>query len=134
MKTPDINIFGAKSEHFTVWTRGTQENADDAVRWAERALDFGIWLLGEKRAKELGFVQRATKTYAWYGFLWTVREREELLKANPNIWEGQPNVEAAMRFANTEWRAKDGAASVHVAGSPKHVHDSLIAYVMMLGA
>ena len=133
MKKPDINIFGAKSEHFTVWTRGIQENANDAVMWAERALDFGIYLLGEKEAKRLQFVERASRTFAWYGFLFTGREREELLKANPNIWAGQPNVEAAMRFANTEWRAKEGNASVHIGGSPKSIHDTMIAYVWFLG-
>ncbi len=133
MKSPDINIFGARSAHFTVWTRGTQENADDAVTWAERALDFGVWLLGDKDAKRLQFVARATKTFAWYGFLFTRREREELLKANPNTWEGQPNVEAAMRFGNTEWKAAEGYASVHLGGSPKSIHDTLIAYVFFLG-
>jgi hypothetical protein len=133
MKKPNIDIFGAKSEHFTVWTRGTQENADDAVRWGERALEFGVHLLGEQNAKKLQFVERATRTFAWYGFLFTSREREELLKHNPNIWAGQPNVEAAMRFANTEWRAKDGAASVHIGGSPKSIHDTMIAYVFFLG-
>src|SRR5262245_35124644 len=79
------------------------------------------------------FVERATKTFAWYGFLFTVREREELLKANAHIWEGQKSVEEAMHFANTEWQAKEGHASVHLGGSPKHVHDTMIAYVFMLG-
>ncbi|MCA8965274.1 MAG: hypothetical protein H6838_11400 [Planctomycetes bacterium] len=133
MRKPDINIFGAKSEHFTVWTRGIQENANDAVIWGERALEFGVYLLGENNAKKLQFVERASRTFAWYGFLFTGREREELLKANPNIWAGQPNVEAAMRFANTEWRAKEGAASVHIGGSPKSIHDTMIAYVFFMG-
>lgn len=133
MKKPNIDIFGAKSKHFTVWTRGTQENADDAVRWAERALDFGIYLLGEDKAKKLQFVERASKTFAWYGFLFTSREREELLKCNANIWSGQGKLEDAMRFANTEWKAKDGFASVHIGGSPKAIHDKLIAYVFFLG-
>jgi hypothetical protein len=133
MKTPDINIFGAKSQHFTVWTRGTQENADDAVRWAERAIDFGVWLLGEKEAKRLHFVENASQPFAWRGFLFTVREREELLKANQPIWEGAKNVEEAMRFSNTAWHIKEGIAEVSVAASPRHVHDTMIANVFMYG-
>lgn len=133
MKKPDINIFGAKSEHFTVWTRGTQENANDAVMWGERALDFALYLLGDEQAKRLQFVARASRTYAWYGFLFTGREREELLKHNSNIWAGHKTVEDAMRFANTEWMAKEGAASVHLGGSPKSIHDTMIAYVFFLG-
>lgn len=133
MKKPDINIFGARSEHFTVWTRGTQENADDAVRWGERALEFGVWLLGEKQAKQLQFVPRASKTFAWIGFLFTGREREELLKANPNIWEGMKDYKEAMRFANTTWQAKEGLAEVKLGGSPKSIHDAVIASVFMYG-
>ena len=133
MKKPDINIFGAKSEHFTVWTRGTQENADDAVMWGERALDFGVWLLGEKNAKKLQFVERASKSYAWNGFLFTAREREELLKCNPAIWNGQGSMEDAMRFANTAWMTKEGLAEVKLGGSPKSIHDTMIANVFMQG-
>jgi hypothetical protein len=132
MKKPDINIFGARTKNFTVWSRGTQENATDAVLWAERGLEFGVYLLGEEAAKKLRFVERATKSYAWHGFLFTQREREEFLKANPAIWQGG-TLEDAQRFANTTWRAKDGPAVVKVGGSKKSVHDALIAYVTMDG-
>jgi len=133
MRKPNIDIFGARSKHFTIWSRGTQDNANDAVRWAERGLAFCVYLIGEDRAKKLGFVQRATKTYGWFGFLFTQREREEFLKANPHIWKAQGSLEDAMRFANTTYRSKQGVAVVKIGSSPKVVHDSMIAYVLFTG-
>lgn len=133
MKKPHFDIFGAKSEHFVVWTRGTQENADNAVKWGERALEFGIFLLGAERAKKIGFVERASRTFAWRGFLWTQREREELLKANPHIWQGQGSMEDAMRFSNTTWRASEGLAVVQPRITPVSIHDSMIGNVFQYG-
>ncbi|MBL9079671.1 MAG: hypothetical protein JNL08_19360 [Planctomycetes bacterium] len=131
MRKPNFDIHGAKSENFVVWSRGTQENADVSVAWAERGLEFGLWLLGEENAKRLRFKERAT-LYAWYGFLFTQREREEFLKANPGLLQGR-SVEEGMQFANTEWRAKEGAAVVKIGASPRHIQDSLIAYVVFHG-
>jgi hypothetical protein len=132
MRKPNFDIFGSRSENFTVWTRGTQENADTSVKWAERGLEFGIYLLGDEMAKRLRFKERAVGAYAWHGFLFTQREREEFLKANPALTRGG-SVEDAMRFANTVWRAKEGPAVVKIGASPRHVQDSLIAYMIFDG-
>jgi hypothetical protein len=132
MKKPNFDIFGAKSEHFTVWTRGTQEDADTSVKWAERGVEFGVYLLGAENAKRLRFVERATGAYAWHGFLFTQREREEFLKANEGTRRGG-SLEDAMRFANTVWMAKEGQAVVKIGASPRHVQDSLIAYMIFDG-
>lgn len=129
MKKPDFDIHGAKSEHFTVWTRGTQENANDAVKWGERALDFGIYLLGDKMAKQMQFVEHASKSYAWFGFLWTAREREEFLKANPNVWEKEGSMERAREFANNVWMSGEGPAVVLTKLAPVQIHDTMIGYV-----
>lgn len=133
MKRPDFDIHGARSEHFTVWTRGSQKHANTSVMWAERALDFGVWLLGEKEAKRLRFVERASGAFAWYGFLFTQREREELLKANQNIWAGEGSIDRAKDFANNIWRAKEGPAVAMVRSSPRAVQDSLVGYVFFQG-
>ncbi|MCA8976542.1 MAG: hypothetical protein KDC98_17610 [Planctomycetes bacterium] len=133
MRKPNIDIFGAKSAHFTIWSRGTQDNADDAVRWAERGLDFGLYLIGEDQAKKLRFVERATKSFDWYAFLFTGREREEFLKANPHIWQGQGTLEDAKRFANTMYRSAQGAGIVLIGPSPRRVHDYMVSYVMQNG-
>jgi hypothetical protein len=135
MKKPNIDIFGARSKHFTIWTRGTQENADISAKWAERALDFGIFLIGEDRAKKLRFVERATRQYAWLGFLLTQSEREQFLKANGHIWdEGKGGkLEDAMRFVNNTWVAKEGQAVVQIGGSPRTVQDRLVAFVIYDG-
>ena len=133
MKKPNFDIHGARSARFTVWTRGSQEHANTSVKWLERAVDFGVWLLGEKEAKRLQFVERATQSFAWYGFLVTQREREELLKANPNIWQRDGNIERAKEFANNIWQAKEGAAVIMVRASPREIQDSLIGYVFFDG-
>lgn len=132
MKKPNIDIFGAKSEHFTIWTRGTQEDADTSAKWAERGLDFCVYLLGDEVAKRIHFVDNASKRFAWIGFVNTQSEREQLLKANPQIWEGK-KMEDAMRFVNTDWRAADGPAMVQVGGSPRRVQDTLVANVVFFG-
>ena len=133
MRKPHFDIFGAKSEHFTVWTRGTQENADNAVKWGERALDFGVYLLGDKMAKQLRFVEHASKSFSWYGFLWTARERDEFLKANPHIWEKEGSIDRARDFANNIWMSAQGPAVVMTKLAPVQIHDSMIGYVFKYG-
>ncbi len=134
MKKPNFDIFGAKSEHFTVWVRGTQKNADDAVRWGERALDFGIYLLGAERAKKLRFVERASQAFAWRGFVWTPREREEFLKANEHVWKGSAkSLDEAKRFRNNNWQAKEGSATIVSMLAPVQIHDSMIGNVFQYG-
>ena len=132
MLEPSFEIHGAKSPRFCVWVRGSQQLANDCCMWAERAVDFMVWLMGEKEAKRLRFVERATGRWAWQGFLATSREREEFLKSNPQVLNGQP-VQEGMRFANNVWRAKDGVAVMKVGSSPRRIHDALIAYVVMDG-
>ncbi|MCU0865583.1 MAG: CAP domain-containing protein [Planctomycetes bacterium] len=131
MKKPSFDIHGARSEHFTVWVRGNQEMADNAVKWGERAVEFCEFLIGEEQAKRLRFRERATKQYAWHAFLATEREREEFLKANPHTHEG--SVEDATRFANNTWMAKEGVAVLKVGGAPRYIQDSIVAYVTFDG-
>ncbi|MCK5942306.1 MAG: hypothetical protein KAI24_10085, partial [Planctomycetes bacterium] len=132
MLKPSFELHGAKSARFCVWVRGSQQLANDCCMWAERATDFMVWLMGEKAAKRLQFVERATQRWAWQGFLATAREREEFLKANPHVLNGA-SVDDGMRFANNVWRAKDGVAVMKVGSSPRRIHDALIAYVVMDG-
>jgi len=132
MLKPRFDLHGAKSARFTVWARGSQENANRAVQWAERAVDFGVYLMGEEAAKKLRFVERATGMWGWQGYLATSREREEFLKANPGALGGRPVAEA-MRFANNAFRSGNQNAMIKVGGSPRSIHDSLIAYVMFDG-
>lgn len=131
MKRPSFDFHGAKSENFTVWVRGNQEMADNAVMWGERTLEFGEYLLGAEAAKRLRFRERAVSSYAWHAFLATEREREEFVKANPSVNRGKP--EEALRFANTVWRAKDGVAVLKVGGAQRYIQDSIVAYVMFDG-
>lgn len=134
MKKPNFDISGAKSTHFTVWLRGTQENANNAVQWGERALEFGIYLLGAEQAKQLRFVERASGAFAWRGFLWTPREREEFLKANPHVWQGSAsNLDEASRYRNNNWDSKEGSATITAMLAPVQIHDSMIANVFQYG-
>ncbi|HZN37431.1 MAG TPA: CAP domain-containing protein [Planctomycetota bacterium] len=133
LKKPDFNIFGARSKHFTVWARGSQELASEAVMWGERGLDFGVYLMGEATAKRLHFVENASRAFAWYGFLFTGREREELLTWNEHIWKKDGSKDRAKDFANNIWQAKEGTAVVMVRLMPKQVHDSMIGYAFFQG-
>ncbi|MBL8755882.1 MAG: hypothetical protein JNK15_21475 [Planctomycetes bacterium] len=127
MKKPNFDIHGAQSAHFTVWVRGTQKNADDAVQWGERALDFGIHLLGAENAKRLRFVERASEAFQVRIFVWTPREREEFLKANPHVWEkSAKSMAEALRYRNNNWQSKEGSAIVQAMLAPVQIHDSMI--------
>ncbi len=132
MLKPSFEIHGAKSARFTVWARGSQGLANESVMWGERTVDFCVWLMGEKAAKRLRFVERASGRWAWQGFLATNREREEFLKANPKVLAGR-TVAEARRFANNNWRTKGGIAVMKVGASHRRIHDALIAYVVMDG-
>lgn len=132
MLKPSFEIHGAKTANFTVWVRGSQDLANESAMWGERAVEFMVWLIGEEQAKKVRFVDNATKTWAWQGFLATSREREEFLKANPHVLGGRPVAEG-MQFANNTWRSKEGLAVMKVGGSHRRIHDAIIAYVVMDG-
>jgi hypothetical protein len=128
LKRCNLVFAGSKSEHFKVWTRGTQENADNCVKWAERGLDFIVYLIGAEAAKRSGITQRPLP-FAWVGFLWTDLERDQFLQANKQIWEGK-TLDEAKRFVNYEWQVPDGVANMSVRLTPAQMHDSLISYVV----
>lgn len=131
LKAVNLEFSGAKSEHFTIWTRGTQENADNCVKWAERGLDFLIHLVGEKEAKRRQVAKNAS-VFSWLGFVWTDIERTDFLKANPQIYEGK-SLEDAKRFANVQWKSAKGPAMVLMKLTPAQMHDTLITWVFKLG-
>lgn len=131
MLKPSFELHGAKSKHFVVWTRGSQENANESAMWAERAVDFMVYLIGEKQAEKMRFVDLAA-TWPVRIFLATGREREEFLKANPPVCQGK-SVEEAMRFANNGWQSQNGPAMLAVCGSPRHIQDVLIANIVFYG-
>ncbi|HEX5053133.1 MAG TPA: CAP domain-containing protein [Planctomycetota bacterium] len=133
MRKPNFDIHGAKSAHFTVWTRGSQENASNAVKWGERALDFGIAVIGEKKAKQIQFVENATRPFSFHVFLWTRKEREEFLKANPHVWKGAKDIDEAMRFVNNDWHTEKGIAMLETKLAPVQVHDSMIGTTFKYG-
>ncbi|HLQ38009.1 MAG TPA: CAP domain-containing protein, partial [Planctomycetota bacterium] len=121
-----LEFHGSKSPHFTVWTRGTQENADNCVKWAERGLDFLAYMIGDEEAKRRNVAARAG-SYKWIGFVWTTREREDFLVANPEIWQkDKEGIEGAKHFANVELNSKTGPAMVYMKLTPAQMHDCLI--------
>lgn len=132
MLEPNFEIHGAKTARFTMWVRGSQGLANDSAMWAERAVDFCVYLMGEKQARRLRFAERASKSWAWQGFLATEREREEFLKANPQVLNGR-SLEEARRFANNSWRTPAGPAVMKVGASGRAIQDAVIAYVVMDG-
>lgn len=132
MLKPSFEIHGARTARYTVWVRGSQGLANSSAMWGERAVDFVTYLIGEKAEKRLNYIRRATKLWAWQGFLATRREREEFLKANPHVLGGS-SVDEGMRFANNSWRAKEGRAVMQVGQSGRSIEDSIIAFAVMDG-
>ena len=132
MLKPSFEMHGAKSARFKVWTRGSQELANESVMWGERAVDFMVWLMGEEQAKKLRFVERATKSWDMFCFLATSTERKQFLQSNPAILAGQ-SVEDGMRFVNNSWRSKEGATVCVVGGSGRSIQDFVIGNVAMYG-
>ena len=128
---------GAISEHFTVWTRGTQKNADDVGMWAERALDFLLFTLGDDYSHK-GIRDFLKKHIGWTGYIWTQREREALVKANVDqnpgsgftrsISSSQAKQAEAM-FHNVLWYEKRQRYEVNVKLTPASMHDRMITVV-----
>ncbi|MHC4852524.1 MAG: CAP domain-containing protein [Planctomycetota bacterium] len=132
-----LEMHGAISEHFTVFTRGTQKNADDLVMWSERALDFLVFALGkkfdEKRIRDF-----MKKRIAWTGFIWTPREREKLIEANVEKNPGSVFNKAVSSshgrraealFHNILWYEKGQRHEVNVKLTPAGMHDRIITVV-----
>ncbi|MCY2956506.1 MAG: hypothetical protein NT107_05655 [Planctomycetota bacterium] len=131
LKNVQLEFSGAKSEHFTIWTRGTQENADNCVKWSERGLDFLIHLVGEKEAKRRQVVQKASP-FKWLGFVWTDIERTDFLSKNPQIMQGK-TIEEKKHFANVVFESGGGQAMVLMKLTPAQMHDTLITWVFKNG-
>ncbi len=124
-----LEFHGAKSANFTIFTRGTQKNADDCVLWCERGLEFLTYCVGEAMARKLQFVERV-KNFAWQGFLWTPKEKENFIKANPQVFaDGQASVERAKQFVNINWSTQGGTAQVSTRLTPASMHDDLIVHL-----
>ena len=111
-------MYGAKSEHFTVFTRGTQENADDLVKWGERAIEFFDFVLPSKAEKQR--MRRMMKAIGWTGFLWTPLEMDEFVAAN------------GLQKGNFKNVGVPGG-NVTVEGMPSGMMDMMIALVAQYG-
>lgn len=113
----DLEFHGAKSDTFTVWCRGTQENANDCVKWAERAVDFLELCLPREaveRMKPRAYFKRA---WAWKGFLWTNAEKKALIRLTGRGSE---------QFANVMWAENGKLAEIIQRLTPLGMHDALI--------
>ncbi len=133
----ELEIHGAVSKNFTVFTRGTQKNADDLAMWAERALDFLLVALGDEFSHDriTAFLK---KHIAWTAFVWTPRERQSLIEANV-----AKNVDPAFNqaissstakraealFHNILWHQQGKRYEVNVKLTPAGMHDRIITVV-----
>ena len=132
---------GSKSEHFKVFTRGTQENADNCVKWSERGLEFLQFALGEDRAKQLNVVGNQS-IYDWTAYIWTRKERDLLLaknlELNPDsaLAQALSTTEAKLvekNFANVQWAENGRRREIQIAFTPAAMHDRQVAKVWELG-
>jgi hypothetical protein len=123
-----LTFFGARTENFTVFVRGTQENADDVVQWGERALEFLDFLAGgNDQVKKMARAQM--KGWKWIGYLWTTLEMDN--------WKGRNSNHVPDRrgqYLNVIFRdSKGGLCQVAQQGMPSYMHDHLISHVFHYG-
>ncbi|MCC6671337.1 MAG: CAP domain-containing protein [Planctomycetes bacterium] len=121
-----LEFAGAKSEHFTVFTRGTQENADNIVKWGERTIDFMEYLLGEAQAKKLKIRERHRFLGATM-FVWTDTEKTQFVQRNPQILQGERSAEVFQRFMNVDWARDRRVYRLVQRLTPAMMHDYMIA-------
>ncbi len=122
-----LEFHGAKSKTFTIFTRGTQENANDLVKWAERALEFLEWTLGEKDTKRLQARAGQERAFAWRGFIWTMTEKKDFIKENPQLFKDERDYLEANSFANISWQVPGGKTAIVAQKlTPAMMQDNLI--------
>jgi hypothetical protein len=123
----DIEFYGARSPSITVFTRGTQENAIDCVKWAERVCDFLEFCLPADRKGKVDGRKLFKERYNWIAFIWTNAEQKNFIRLNPHT-RGTEN------FVNVSWIENGKACEVSRSLTPVSMHDFLIARVFkMLG-
>lgn len=118
---PELQFSGAKSDTFTVFVRGTQENANDVIAWAERACDFLEFCLPDDVKKQVK-VRQVFKRRGWVGFVWTTAERKSFHRLNPELPD-------KMNFVNTAWTENGKLNEVVRALTPVTMQDHMIAKV-----
>ncbi|MBI5852627.1 MAG: hypothetical protein HZB39_16565 [Planctomycetes bacterium] len=123
----EIEFYGAKSDSFTVFTRGTQQNAIDCVMWAERACDFLEFCMPEAKRRSVDIRKHFKRVLNWYAFIWTNAEQKAFIRLNPHV-NGTEN------FVNVAWHENGRLCEVTRALTPVAMHDHLVASVFhMLG-
>jgi hypothetical protein len=127
-----LQFFGARTRHFTVFVRGTQENADDVVQWGERALDFLDFVVGDKQDRVKKRARRYMANWGWIGIVWTQPEMDKFMKANPSLVPKRQG-----RYMNLNFRSGAGkqarVCEVARINMPSYMHDFLIAHVFHYG-
>ncbi|MHC4077586.1 MAG: CAP domain-containing protein [Planctomycetota bacterium] len=122
-----LKLFGARTEHFTVFVRGAQENADDVVQWGERALEFLDFCVGDDEdTKQLA--RARMKTWRWIGILWTELEMKKFLEQNPKLAPDRKG-----RFMNINFAIGNRGCQVVTINMPSYMHDYLIAHTWHYG-
>ncbi|GAB4137152.1 MAG: hypothetical protein Fur0037_02110 [Planctomycetota bacterium] len=124
-----LEFQGARTAHFTIFARGTQQEAAECALWAERAREFLLRLLGEKRFAELEVDRRLSFGHA--AFVWGAGERDQFLSANPKTWEGQDESNLR-RFDDFFWEA-GGRTNALVWTMPERIHDRIVGFVAYQG-
>ncbi len=123
-----LTFAGASTEHFTVFVRGTQENADDVVQWGERALDFLEFCVGNNNDRVIKRARRLMKSWNWIGILWTSLEMEQFKKLNPELLRDLKG-----KYTNINFESGGKSCEVIAINMPSYMHDHLIAHAWHYG-
>ena len=123
-----LEMYGAKTKNFTVFVRGTQENADDVVEWCERALDFLDFVVGDSHTRTKQLARRRMAAWGWIGILWTEPEMRKFLNANPSLVKDRQG-----KYFNLNFQSNKKTCQVAHINMPSYMHDFLIAHVFHYG-
>ena len=117
---------GARSEHFEHWVIGDEQQAQQSLAWAERALVMVRHLLGEQPLAEQALRPNAR---AYLAILRTTGQRDQLLARAP-ITQGEYDESKAKLFSGLSFAVQDKWAEWTVCEASQDA-DRAVGHVMM---
>lgn len=126
LKQSALPFTGARSEHFEHWLIGSNEQAQQSVAWAERALVMVRHLLGEQ---PLASQALATDSRVYLAIIRTVSQRDQLLQRSP-VTLGEYDMVKAKLFSGVSYQELGNWAEWAICNSSDD-NDRIVAHVMM---
>lgn len=126
LKQSGLPFHGARSEHFEHWVIGSEDQAQQSVVWAERALVMVRHLLGEQPLAEQAL---DIQSRAYLALVRTVSQRDQLLQRAP-VTLGEYDLVKAKLFSGVSFQDQGKWAEWAIC-NPSDDNDRVVAHVMM---